>query len=150
MTTRADFDRRRRCETLEEFVRVFHREPFCIIGGLRYSPELYGPSEQPGFRVRRSRGDKGEIVTAWPDGRPFRTQRERDAAAVEDAARGTGQNDRGGPVLLPALENRARGPSRGQEVYAGGCVSASIPGSSIRVLVGLGNVSARPGEGVKS
>lgn len=150
MTTRADVDRGRRCETLEEFARCSAMGPSPSSAGLRYYPEFYGPSERPGFRARRSRGDKGEVVTAWPDGRLFRTQGECDDAAVEDAARGTGQNGRGGPVRLPALENRARGPSRGQEVHAGGCVSASIPGSSIRVLVGLGNVSARPGEGVKS
>jgi len=87
VTPSSPFEQRRTCATLIEFARGFRRQPYAIYRGVYYQPFFYGPSEIPCYRRSSSLSDRGEIVTAWPDGRSFQSQMERDEACVQDAAR---------------------------------------------------------------
>ena len=57
-----------------------------IYRGDYYAPLFYGGNETPAYRRSSGLGDRGVIITAWPDSRIFRSRAERDEACVADAA----------------------------------------------------------------
>jgi len=89
MTTkpRTDFRLVRSVASLADFARQFPAWPYVWFHGRYFAPLFYGGGESPAYRVSSGPTDKGPIVLTWPDGRRFRSQRDRDRAALAEATR---------------------------------------------------------------
>ncbi len=85
--TRTDFQAIRTVTTLANFAPRFPAWPYVWFHGRYFAPLFYGGGESPAYRVSSGPTDKGPIVLTWPDGRRFRSQRDRDSAALVEAAR---------------------------------------------------------------
>lgn len=86
MTANTNPNRYHECENLLDMARRFKREPYVIYRGTIYEPLVLGPAETPAYRRSTDLANRGEIVTAWPDGKAFDSQVERDEACLEDAS----------------------------------------------------------------
>lgn len=77
-----------RVDSLDEFAEKFNSLPFAIYRGIAFHPMYVGYRETPCFRYHPmplSRWREGEIISTHPDGTPFKTNKERTAAALNHA-----------------------------------------------------------------